>query len=100
MSPPVRVLSLPALHEYRFELDPAEALSITLLNGTAEVFGFELTKGQPHPFGEELRAAVWSSSGAEIEMSTPPSQREGDYSLMGLFSNLHHGQGGDGLYRL
>ena len=69
MSPPVRTLSLPPLHEYRFELDPSEALSITLLSGTAEVFGFELTKGQPHPFGEELRAAVWSSSGAEIEMS-------------------------------
>lgn len=100
MSPPVRVLSLPPLHEYRFELDPTEALSITLLNGTAEVFGFELTKGQPHPFGEELRAAVWSSSGAEIEMSAASNPRDGDKSLTGLFSNLHHGQGCDGLYRL
>lgn len=69
MTPPVRVLQLPALHEYRFELDPGEALSITLLSGTAEVFGFELTTGQPHPFGSEVRAAVWSSNGAEIEIT-------------------------------
>lgn len=67
--PVTRRVQLPALHEFRFELDPNESLQITLIQGSAEVFGFELVLGQPHPFGEEARAAVWSPDGAEIEMS-------------------------------
>lgn len=69
MNPPVRKVSLPPLHEFRFELDQNESLAITLLQGSAEVFGFELVPGQPHPFGDEARAAVWSAEGAELEMS-------------------------------
>jgi hypothetical protein len=67
--PPLRRVSLPPLHEFRFELEPKEAIAITLLQGTAEVFGCELVPGQPHPFGDEVRAAVWTSEGAELEMS-------------------------------
>lgn len=69
MNPPVRKVSLPPLHEFRFELDQNESLAITLLQGSAEVFGFELVPGQPYPFGDEARAAVWSAEGAELEMS-------------------------------
>lgn len=69
MAPPTRHVSLPPLHEFRFELEPSEAISVTLLQGTAEVFGFELVPGQPHPFGDEVRAAVWTASGAELQMS-------------------------------
>lgn len=69
MAPPTRHISLPPLHEFRFELEVSESLSITLLQGTAEVFGFELVLGQPHPFSDEVHAAIWTSGGAEIEMS-------------------------------
>jgi hypothetical protein len=69
-APPLRRVSLPPLHEFRFELEPNETIAITLLQGTAEVFGFELVPGQPHPFGDEVRAAVWTSGGAELEMSS------------------------------
>ena len=64
-----RILQLAPLHEYRFELEGAEEISVVLLSGTAECFGFELTKGQPHPFGSQVRAAIWTPSGAELEMS-------------------------------
>lgn len=72
MNPPTRHISLPPLHEFRFELEGNDALAITLLQGSAEVFGFELVPGQPHPFGDEARAAVWSAEGAELEMSRFP----------------------------
>lgn len=68
-NPPLRRVQLPPLHEFCFELEPREVISVTLLNGTAEVFGFELVPGQPHPFGDEVRAAVWTSEGAELEIS-------------------------------
>lgn len=68
--PPVKRVSLPAQHEFRIELDPDEALSVTLKSGQAEVFGFELVHNIPHPFGEEVRAAIWSTTGAELEIST------------------------------
>lgn len=67
--PAVKQVTLEALSEYRIELEPGEAISITLLQGSAEVFGFELVPGQPYPFGNEVRAAVWTSEGAELEIS-------------------------------
>lgn len=71
-SPARRQISLLAGQEFRFELEPGESLSVTLLQGMAEVFGFELVPGQPHPFGDEVRAAVWTPNGAELEMSPLP----------------------------
>lgn len=68
-APPLRHVSLPPGNEFRFELEPSETISITLLQGTAEVFGFELVVGQPHPFSDEVRAAVWTQGGCELEMS-------------------------------
>lgn len=69
MSPPTKRLEIPALHEFRFELEIGEALSVTLLQGSAEVFGMELVPGQSHPFSDEVRAAIWSPNGAEVEIS-------------------------------
>ena len=71
-NPPRRQISLLPLQEFRFELEPGESLAVTLLQGSAEVFGFELVPGQPHPFGDEVRAAVWTPNGAELEMSRVP----------------------------
>jgi polyribonucleotide 5'-hydroxyl-kinase len=64
-----RRLTLPALNEYRFELDPLERLQITLISGHAELFGLELAPGQPYPFNNEVKAAIWSPTGAELEIS-------------------------------
>ncbi|EGG05280.1 uncharacterized protein MELLADRAFT_88142 [Melampsora larici-populina 98AG31] len=66
---PTRSFKLLALHEYRFELDPAESISIRLVQGTAELFGFELAVGHDYPFGDEARAAIFSWHGADLEMS-------------------------------
>lgn len=63
-----RSFSLPALHEYRFELDPGEAITVRLVSGTAEISGFELTSGQEYCFGDEVRAAIFSWHGADLEV--------------------------------
>lgn len=68
-APASKRVEVPPLHEYRFELEPTEALSVSLVQGTAEVFGFELVIGVPVPFAEEVRAAIWTSDGAQLEIS-------------------------------
>jgi polyribonucleotide 5'-hydroxyl-kinase len=63
-----RPFSLPALHEYRFELEPSESITIKLISGTAEVSGLELTSGQEYSFGDEIRSAIFSWHGADLEI--------------------------------
>ncbi|WAQ87922.1 hypothetical protein PtA15_9A46 [Puccinia triticina] len=71
----LRPFSLPALHEYRFELDPGESITIRLVSGTAEISGFELTSGQEYTFGDEIRSAIFSKASTEYvaEESTVPA---------------------------
>ncbi|GAA5942733.1 cleavage polyadenylation factor subunit CLP1 [Sporobolomyces koalae] len=69
-----RRFSVPPGHELRFELESqTDAISITLVSGYAEVFGFELVRGATYGFSNEQRGAVWASGvqgeGAELEMS-------------------------------
>jgi polyribonucleotide 5'-hydroxyl-kinase len=74
MAPPPspRRVNIPPLHELRFELEKGEACSIKLVNGSAEIFGFDLLPYIEHPLGDEVRAAVFSWTGAEVEMSLLP----------------------------
>ncbi|BGP19371.1 Cleavage polyadenylation factor subunit clp1 [Rhodosporidiobolus nylandii] len=74
MAHSTRVFSIPATHELRFELEGAtDALSVKLVGGYAEVFGYELVLGQTYSFSHEQRGAVWApgvnGDGAEVEMS-------------------------------
>ncbi|GAA5899735.1 cleavage polyadenylation factor subunit CLP1 [Sporobolomyces salmoneus] len=69
-----RKFSIPPSHELRFELEsPTDAISVKLLSGFAEVFGFELMRGATYGFANEQRGAVWApgvnGEGAELEMS-------------------------------
>jgi hypothetical protein len=57
------------LTEYRIELEKGEGVAIRLLNGAAEIFGYELAPGIDYPFTDEVRAAVFTWTGCEIEMS-------------------------------
>lgn len=68
MAPESRRVTLPARREYIFELEQAEAISIKLVEGAAEVFGYELAQGVDHGFSDECRAAIFSWNGAEIEI--------------------------------
>ncbi|GAA5866182.1 hypothetical protein JCM8547_007195 [Rhodosporidiobolus lusitaniae] len=76
---PPRSFSVPPTHELRFELEsPSDALSIKVVHGYAELFGFELLPGRTYSFSHEQRGAVWApgvnNEGAEVEMSpAPPS---------------------------
>ncbi|BFZ58940.1 Cleavage polyadenylation factor subunit clp1 [Savitreella phatthalungensis] len=58
--------------EYRFEVDAGCGVSVTLRSGQAEVFGSELTVGPAHCFSG-CKAAVYSWSGCEIEVTGTPS---------------------------
>ena len=71
MAPPPtpRRVNIPPLHELRLELEKNEVCSVKLLNGSAEIFGFELLQNVENPLGEEVKAAVFSWTGAEVEMS-------------------------------
>lgn len=76
---PSRRFVIPPAHELRFELEsPTDALSITLVSGFAELFGFELVQGASYGFSHEQRGAVWApgvnGEGAEVEMSSPSLQ--------------------------
>lgn len=64
--PAARRVVIQPLHELRIELEKHEAVSIKLLNGTAEIFGHELTPNVEWPLGEEVRVAVYSWTGAEV----------------------------------
>ncbi|BGP02829.1 Cleavage polyadenylation factor subunit clp1 [Rhodotorula toruloides] len=77
---PSRRFVIPPTHELRFELEsPTDALSITLVSGFAELFGFELVQGASYGFSHEQRGAVWApgvnGEGAEVEMSSLSSVR-------------------------
>jgi polyribonucleotide 5'-hydroxyl-kinase len=78
--------------EYRFELDPGTSLAIKvclsflffilkltllraflliqLVQGQAEIFGFELAEGKAYLFGFECKAALFTWRGCVIEMSS------------------------------
>lgn len=67
--PTPRVIQVPPLHEFRIELEKGESCSIKLLGGTAEIFGFELLPGFENPLAEECKAAVFTWTGCDLEIS-------------------------------
>ncbi|KAJ4487672.1 Pre-mRNA cleavage complex II protein Clp1-domain-containing protein [Lentinula aciculospora] len=86
--------------EYRFELDAATSLAITLTRGRAEIFGAELVEGKPYLFGSECKAAVFTWVGCTIEMSfqfyfklpsrcQPSTEYVSDETPMSAYGNLH-----------
>ncbi|KAI9682986.1 MAG: Cleavage polyadenylation factor subunit clp1 [Bathelium mastoideum] len=82
-SPP-RTHTIPAGSEYRFELplkstaptssfsqhslSDTDAFTIKLTNGNAEIFGTELAPGNTYPFPPGAKAAVFTWTGAELEV--------------------------------
>ncbi|SCV66899.1 BQ2448_5545 [Microbotryum intermedium] len=89
---PTRVIDLPPNHEFSFELEPYEQLSITLLTGLAEVFGRELVPHQPHPFGDEVRACVWTPTGCRLEVrGAVENSYVGDEGSTRVYQSLHLG---------
>jgi len=79
---PRRVVIQP-LHEFRIELEKGEAVSIKLLNGTAEIYGHELTPNLEWPLGEEVKVAVYSWTGAEVVSLSSDSMEQGDRDCRG-----------------
>ncbi|GAA6009077.1 hypothetical protein JCM11491_005739 [Sporobolomyces phaffii] len=89
-----RRFSVPPSHELRFELEAqTDAISVTLVSGYAEVFGFELVPGATYGFSNEQRGAVWAAGvngeGAELEMRNLDSVYVASESPMATYLNLH-----------
>lgn len=63
-----RIISVPALCEFRFEVSFTEVATLTLQEGCAEIFGYELWKGKEyHIKGQKI--AVFSWEGAKLSLS-------------------------------
>ncbi|KAF8633843.1 hypothetical protein AX15_001217 [Amanita polypyramis BW_CC] len=76
--------------EYRFELDPGTSLAIKLVEGYAEIFGFELVEGRSYLFGSECKAAVYTWQGCTIEVIGQPStEYVSEETPMSVYANLH-----------
>ncbi|KZV85518.1 Clp1-domain-containing protein [Exidia glandulosa HHB12029] len=76
--------------EYRFELDPGTSLAITVVRGTAEVFGAELAPGRTYLFGHECKAAIFTWEGCTLEVRGRPStEYVSDETNMWTCANLH-----------
>ncbi|KAF9532167.1 Clp1-domain-containing protein [Crepidotus variabilis] len=76
--------------EYRFELDPGTSLAIKLVEGQAEVFGFELAEAKVYLFGSECKAAVYTWKGCAIQVTGVPStEYVSNETPMRIYANLH-----------
>ncbi|GAA96735.1 uncharacterized protein L969DRAFT_54405 [Mixia osmundae IAM 14324] len=63
-----RPVDLPPLQELRFELEGQDRLLVTLVSGTAEVFGYELAPQVVYPFSDELRGAIFTWHGCTLSL--------------------------------
>jgi hypothetical protein len=71
-----KTFTLEAEHELRLEVEHKKTLTVTLLKGTAELFGAELPRDQPLPFtGTKLAIFTWHGATLEVHPSASPSRR-------------------------
>lgn len=82
---PRRVVVQP-LQELRIELEAGEAVSVKLLNGSAEIFGHELAQGLDWPLTDEVRAAIFTWTGCELEISRLSVHRRDRQQVVGARS--------------
>ncbi|KAF9053057.1 Pre-mRNA cleavage complex II protein Clp1-domain-containing protein [Panaeolus papilionaceus] len=88
--PETKTWDLGPENEYRFELDPGTSLAIKVIEGRAEIFGFELVEGKVYLFGYECKAAVFTWQGCVIEVTGEPSTEYiSDETPMQVYGNLH-----------
>lgn len=87
---------LNAQSEWRFELPAKSQRAITLISGTAELFGTELAKGQEYILQGPRAAAIYTWHGAQLEHYKPETADKSvveDYvseeSTMIQYANLH-----------
>ncbi|PXF40752.1 Protein CLP1-like [Gracilariopsis chorda] len=69
---PAREFSLQSEHELRFEIPPDVAsASLTLLTGSAELFGLALAQNKPYHLAPSLNAAAFTWHGATLALRAP-----------------------------
>lgn len=65
-----KTFTVEAEHELRLEVEHKKTLTLTLLKGTAELFGAELPRDQPLPFvGTKLAIFTWHGATLEVRPS-------------------------------
>lgn len=75
MAAPVQSFKLEAEHELRFETPPAPSppTTLTLLSGSAEVFGCEMPLNRAIPLRPSSSIAAYTWHGCSLELATPPA---------------------------
>ncbi|TIC33855.1 hypothetical protein E3Q10_00581 [Wallemia mellicola] len=63
-----RLVEIPALNEFRLELDIKDELSIKLINGRAELNGFELSLDKWTTLKDELKCSIYTWIGCTLEI--------------------------------
>ncbi|MES1911011.1 MAG: hypothetical protein MHM6MM_003515 [Cercozoa sp. M6MM] len=88
-SKPRRVKLKPE-EELRFEVGPRQLLTVTLLDGSAEIFGSEMAHNRAYSFDSNSKKAVFSWHGAELQLRGE-TQHEyvSEASFMIKVANLH-----------
>lgn len=82
-------MTLPAGQEYRFEVEVDKRVSITLAEGTAEVFGAELMLHRAYEF-TGYKGVVFTWKGAVLTVAGEPSVGYiGEETVMTSHVNLH-----------
>ncbi|CAN8074806.1 unnamed protein product [Agarophyton chilense] len=68
-----RSFTLPSEHELRFEIpSDVSTASLTLLSGSAELFGLALAQNKPYHLPRALNAAAFTWHGAKLALRAPP----------------------------
>lgn len=90
-APDVKVWHLKKEEELRFEVDFGSTVTLTLLRGTAEVFGTELAVGRKYTVSGCKRAVfTWNGAGCDLELQGNASHvyvAEG--APMIIYANIH-----------
>ena len=81
--------TLPPNSEWRFEVSSSQTITVTLLSGTAELFGTELAPSQPYSFTLQ-KSSIFTFHGCRLSITGPlTSEYVAEETPMTSYANLH-----------
>ncbi|KAG7819933.1 hypothetical protein KL919_005197 [Ogataea angusta] len=89
----VNVVEVPPFQEWRFEVAAKDKLKLKLVDGTAEIFGTELSPNIEYAFQGSVKLCVFSFSGCKLQFwnCQPLSEYVSEESCVGQYLTLHLG---------
>ncbi|KAH3669322.1 hypothetical protein OGAPHI_001443 [Ogataea philodendri] len=89
----VTTVSIPAFQEWRFEVAARDSLKLKIIEGTAEIFGTELSPNIEYAFQGSVKLGVFSFSGCRLQFwnCQPLSEYVSEESCVGQYLTFHLG---------